>query len=886
MESKLEKFVHLEELNNLLVSISNATNSCFQLFRMDHTPITKLSHRKFCQSLREYENSLCDRSEKTIVKVDTIIKKDPSMYECLVAGLHCFKIPINIQGDLDSYLLGGEFIIKNKSSNNGIPSLQEKLSNVGFSKAKVQELIKEYKKIPKITSEDFQSIYNLAITISEYLRIAVESKVELQYSLDKMNKAEQKAKSHANYLETLHTACQKLIDSEDLKSSLEDVVNIAAKAIGVERCSIWLFNKQKTALILFATTHPDNRSIGDEFYFKGDGLTWSITESIDPIRLERCADSKYWKAKFTKYEHKELWEAGGGPFLGIKLTNKDSCLGAIKFGRHKPENFDKFFSKDDETFGLVLASIISNAINNFITYHDSLDKYRVLGEINRTISESEEIKTISATIFVKLKKLIDFKSALIFYWNELINKLEVLDSTGYDRDFLRRKKFKFAPGEGITGKVYELGKPRNIGDVSKHSDKALINSIGEDTPLVSYLGVPLSYKDEIKGVIVMTSPEKYFFNDTDLELLSLIANQVAITIGRSEIIKQLESEEEFLKSAIKDNVRAIVIIDMKGQIVNINSAALKILKYKQEEIIQQDIRNIYLDKNTPNKIIRRLRQESIIENLPVQVICGDGDIISVVLSASLIRNKKGDEIGTIGLFKHALDFQVEKFDSLFSSLVTISANIAHHLHNPLSSIKTYSKKLNKRIHEDNYTPEKFKEYLRYIEQLSQNSINIITEFIDSTDLRICKKEVINLSDVILRAKKKIFQTTGRFLLDLHNCKKYSIFARAKEIELVFINLFENSLKYTDRQVKVDVEVIEILDNYIEINYKNNGREIPKNIWYQIFEPLFTTSDVTKGLGLFLCYKIIKTHEGFIYLKHSDREKTIFTIRMPKNSKIL
>ena len=72
------------------------------------------------------------------------------------------------------------------------------------------------------------------------------------------------------------------------------------------------------------------------------------------------------------------------------------------------------------------------------------------------------------------------------------------------------------------------------------------------------------------------------------------------------------------------------------------------------------------------------------------------------------------------------------------------------------------------------------------------------------------------------------------------------------------------------------------DNEIWLEVINDGPEIPKNLWGQIFAPFYTTKRKGDGIGLsmFYCYGVINEHFGNLTLERSDEEETCFRIRLP------
>src|SRR5207253_11498456 len=64
---------------------------------------------------------------------------------------------------------------------------------------------------------------------------------------------------------------------------------------------------------------------------------------------------------------------------------------------------------------------------------------------------------------------------------------------------------------------------------------------------------------------------------------------------------------------------------------------------------------------------------------------------------------------------------------------------------------------------------------------------------------------------------------------------------------------------------------------------DNGEGIPPENLYKIFDPFFTTKDVGEGmgLGLSICYRIMKQHGGRIEV-HSERGSySEFVLRFPQ-----
>jgi len=72
-------------------------------------------------------------------------------------------------------------------------------------------------------------------------------------------------------------------------------------------------------------------------------------------------------------------------------------------------------------------------------------------------------------------------------------------------------------------------------------------------------------------------------------------------------------------------------------------------------------------------------------------------------------------------------------------------------------------------------------------------------------------------------------------------------------------------------------------NYVAITITDEGDGIPSHILPKIFDPYFTTKEQGSGLGLTICYSIVKNHGGHISVQSMEGKGTSFTIFLPVSS---
>ena len=97
--------------------------------------------------------------------------------------------------------------------------------------------------------------------------------------------------------------------------------------------------------------------------------------------------------------------------------------------------------------------------------------------------------------------------------------------------------------------------------------------------------------------------------------------------------------------------------------------------------------------------------------------------------------------------------------------------------------------------------------------------------------------------------------------------------KAKLLEIAFINIIDNAIKFSDNKtVKINVSTDK---KNILLLFVDQGIGMPESYLKHVFEPFYRGSNTHgisgKGIGLSLVWRIIKLHSGKIFI-HSELDK--------------
>ncbi len=229
--------------------------------------------------------------------------------------------------------------------------------------------------------------------------------------------------------------------------------------------------------------------------------------------------------------------------------------------------------------------------------------------------------------------------------------------------------------------------------------------------------------------------------------------------------------------------------------------------------------------------------------------------------------------------------QIEKL----ASLGKLSATVAHELNNPLEGILTYSKLISKRlkISKDNNDNSKQIEYLELIADEASRCGKIVKDLLTFSHVdreELSKNDLIQIIDKSINLISHHLEIKNIKLKKDYSVKELLIKCNPQKIQQAFISLLINAIEsmYEHGGTLTIKSMLE--GEFVLIRIIDQGTGItPEDLPY-IFEPFYTTKDVSKGtgLGLSVAYGIIKLHRGNIEVESSSSQGTIIKITLPIN----
>lgn len=219
-------------------------------------------------------------------------------------------------------------------------------------------------------------------------------------------------------------------------------------------------------------------------------------------------------------------------------------------------------------------------------------------------------------------------------------------------------------------------------------------------------------------------------------------------------------------------------------------------------------------------------------------------------------------------------------------------NMSHELRTPLNVILSTSKVTELKINKNDYNNDYLLAKLEQINKNSNRLLKLVNNLIDITKFEHGSYE-LNLENLnIVEVVEDIVLAS----VDYSTCKDIDLIFDTEEeeiitaidkdkIERVILNLISNSIKFTDKNGIIYVDIKRVSDN-VFISVRDNGIGIPKDKLGEIFNRFYQVSDTLKkheegsGIGLCIVEEIINLHKGSISVSSEINKGTVFQIALP------
>jgi signal transduction histidine kinase len=290
-------------------------------------------------------------------------------------------------------------------------------------------------------------------------------------------------------------------------------------------------------------------------------------------------------------------------------------IGTISIQSAQPN----IFTKDDADVLKALAIQAAVALENsrlFETTQQRLKEVNILYQISRALAQSLDADQLFRDMIELLQQIFAYYYAQVYLIDPDTHTLVLKYGSGPIGKQLLKQGYQLRAGEGIIGHVADTGEPfvtNNVDDVVFFKSEPLL-------PETQYeIALPIKIDHQVIGVLDIQQTQPHRFSDNDLQLLTAIADQLAIVLQKANLYSTLQTalqQEQMVRSQLVQSERLALVGRLLASVSHeLNNPlqaiqnALFLLKEEKNLSIQakQDLDVILAEAERMAALIERLR---------------------------------------------------------------------------------------------------------------------------------------------------------------------------------------------------------------------------------------------------------------------------------------
>lgn len=242
---------------------------------------------------------------------------------------------------------------------------------------------------------------------------------------------------------------------------------------------------------------------------------------------------------------------------------------------------------------------------------------------------------------------------------------------------------------------------------------------------------------------------------------------------------------------------------------------------------------------------------------------GENDEIEhiVIISRDISERKKAEEIL----------LQSEKL----SIVGELAAGVAHEIRNPLTTIKGFLQLY------------KWENGANEINELLLSELARI-ETITSEMLSLGKPQAVqhhrtNLQELVENTLELLSPQAHLENIQFKLCVEESSFfitGEKNQLKQVFLNILKNAIEAMPDGGNIHINLKKSENGECVLSVQDEGCGIPEELLPRLGEPFYSLKEKGTGLGLMICNKIIKQHQGSITYQSKTQQGTLVEIKLP------
>jgi two-component system, NtrC family, nitrogen regulation sensor histidine kinase GlnL len=338
----------------------------------------------------------------------------------------------------------------------------------------------------------------------------------------------------------------------------------------------------------------------------------------------------------------------------------------------------------------------------------------------------------------------------------------------------------------------------------------------------------------------------------------------------------------------------VVTVDLEGKVAFFNEAAEVLTQTSAAQALQQTFSRLFTHEPWLIELLKKSGPPRF------ETVRGEGDLVSrrgrklpLSATASPLQGGNGEFLGNILVlrnlsYRKELEEDLNRADRL-AMVGAVAAGLAHEIRNPLGGMKGAAQMLRRAFDKDSPLIQYTDIMIREVERVNQ----LIEQLLDLSrpaELSLAPVNIHEILDEVLLLEEQTVERQNKTVRKRFDPSLPPIRGDKAQLTQVFLNLIKNGFQAMAETGTLTVTTRVETDFYVRgqgagrnkfiwVDIEDQGSGIKEEHLPHIFSPYFTTKNNGTGLGLAVCYRIIKEHGGLIRVESSEGIGTTFRVSL-------
>ena len=350
--------------------------------------------------------------------------------------------------------------------------------------------------------------------------------------------------SDADRLRRLQALTDAALSSLDLDELLDALLERSRAVLGADTCAVLLLDEESNELVAKAAVGIEEEVEQGVRIPVGRGFAGRVAAERRPVILD--------DVDHADVLNPILREKGIKSLLGVPLLARRGVIGVLHVGTLVPRKFT-----DEEAELLRLAAERAAAAVEHARLYEAERRARRRLEHVQAVTDAAlahlEISELLEVLLPRIRSILAADTCAVLLVEDGQDELVARAALGIEEEV--EQGVRIPIGRGFAGRVAADRRPVILDDV-RNAD--IFNPILHEKGIESLLGVPLLVRGEVIGVLHVGSLTPRRFAEDDVELLTLVAERVALAVERGRL-----HEQTLMLDELKSNFVAIASHELR-----------------------------------------------------------------------------------------------------------------------------------------------------------------------------------------------------------------------------------------------------------------------------------------------------------------------------------